>query len=113
MLTTQAQCKNKQQRWLDIMGKKKTKDEFLCDLTQKYQDRFTLLGEYVNSYTKTRFRCNICMDEFDIEPRALLHRGSCSVCAGKKVLYGYNDLETLRSMNENNCKVIKISASWE
>ena len=78
------------------MGRKKTKDEFLKDLYDKYGNRFTLVGEYVDSTTKTAFKCNICKDIFEIEPRALLHRGSCAVCSGKKVLKGYNDLATLR-----------------
>lgn len=47
----------------------------------------------------------------------------CDTCETLNYIGGTSDalgchiykimVETLRSMNENNCKVIKISASWE
>lgn len=78
------------------MGKKQTEDEFLQKLYNKHGDRFVLIEGYTNSYTKARFKCTICGNEFWSEPRLVLYSGGCEVCAGKKVLQGYNDLATLR-----------------
>lgn len=78
------------------MGKKKTKEEFLADLYSKYNNRYLLIGDYINSNTKTEFQCNVCKDIFLNYPSQILCRGGCPVCSGKKILKGYNDLATLR-----------------
>lgn len=57
---------------------------FKRDVTNKYGTRYTVLGKYIKSNVKVRFRCNVCRNEFSATPNNLLRGKGCPYCGKKK-----------------------------
>ena len=65
--------------------KKKTNEEFINKLKQKFPDIIPL-EEYINALTKIKFKCTICENEFYSKPNNLLNTAhGCPKCSIKKV----------------------------
>ncbi|EGT3619822.1 hypothetical protein FJ641_10510 [Clostridium perfringens] len=65
------------------MVRRKTHEEFIQDVKGKYGDEYTVLGKYINSYTKilVRHNCNSCNNyEWEITPNKLLQGKGCPIC---------------------------------
>lgn len=62
------------------MAVKKTSEQFLMDVQQKYGDRYTILDSYTNSTTKIHIRCNVCNNIFTMLPNSLLSGQGCPKC---------------------------------
>lgn len=54
--------------------------QFENDINTKYGDRYSILGEYVNSKTHLLVRCNRCNIEWMITPDNLLRGYGCPAC---------------------------------
>lgn len=59
---------------------KKTTEEFEQEVLKKYDDKYTVLGEYVNANTKILIRHNLCNKVFDMLPSNLLCGQECPYC---------------------------------
>lgn len=73
---------------------KLTNEEFINKLHNVTTD-IAPLEEYINMDTKIKFIC-LFGHIFNMTPNNALHRHSCPVCSGKRVIKGYNDLWTVR-----------------
>jgi hypothetical protein len=58
----------------------KGQEEFEGEVLQKYKDRYTVLGKYINSQTHLLVRCNRCENEWLITPDNLLRGYGCPAC---------------------------------
>ncbi|NGU31026.1 hypothetical protein G6Z34_13120 [Clostridium perfringens] len=77
------------------MTKKKTHEEFVKEIYDKYGDEYEILGEYVNARTKIKVKhnCEKCKKyEYYIEPDKLLHDRKCPICTNKKAVLGINTI---------------------
>lgn len=78
---------------------KGNKDEFLRKAKERFGDRFSFPGEYVNNKTPILVHCNICGNEFMKRPNDFLcssDDGGCKVCRmnrwKEKALLSYPEL---------------------
>ncbi|XZH34353.1 zinc-ribbon domain-containing protein (plasmid) [Clostridium perfringens] len=65
------------------MPRKKTYEEFIQEVRDKYGDEYTVLGEYINSQTKIKVRHNSskCNNyEWEITPNRFLRGQGCPIC---------------------------------
>lgn len=60
---------------------KKDHDEFVKEL-KKINPNITILGEYKNTHTKIKCKCNIDNYEWEAKPNSLLNNHGCPKCAG-------------------------------
>lgn len=76
-------------------GIKKTHDEFVKDVKDKYGNEYTVLEQYVNDCTKilVRHNCKECnFHEWEITPSNLLQGRICPVCLGRVAKLGINTI---------------------
>ena len=75
------------------MTKKKTHEEFVQEVKEKYGDEYEVLGEYVNNRTKILIRHNYCKHQWCIVPHSLLSGSGCPFCnKSKKAVLGINTI---------------------
>ena len=84
-------------------------EEFLSTIT-KTHPHIELMGDYVNSSTKTLFKCNICGHEWETIPRTFLKGRNCPICANRSRRKTH--AQFLKEVNENNPKV-KILSKYQ
>lgn len=65
------------------VGKKgrKTNEQFLLELRDKYKDEYVPLEKYKKSDVKIKFKHKKCGKIFKISPNSLLRGGTCSYCS--------------------------------
>ena len=63
--------------------RRKPYETFIKELNDKNKD-VIIIGEYVNSHTKTQCKCNACNNIWYTTPDILLRGSGCPVCAIKK-----------------------------
>lgn len=65
--------------------RKKTNEQFLQQLSDKWGDKLTPLTEYDGNKTKIKFRCNECGNEFMAKPNDVLSGWTrwCPVCSNR------------------------------
>lgn len=63
---------------------KKTNEEFISEMEEKYGDEYIILGEYINAKTKIKVKHNICGHEWSVTPANLLRGYGCPKCASSK-----------------------------
>lgn len=76
-----------------------TKQEFIEKLISKNRYDIELIGDYINTATKTLFKCTKqdCLYEWYATPNKILSQGhGCPVCAGKEVSKNINSIWALR-----------------
>ena len=65
------------------MGKKKTTEQYKAEVRNLVGDEYTVLGEYVNNYTKILMKHNSCGKEYLAAPNNFLSTGNrCPHCFG-------------------------------
>lgn len=77
----------------------KTTDQFKQEITQKYGNEYTVLGEYINAKTKVLVKHNNCGYEWLITPTSLLKNRRCPVCNQS---YGESEIENFLLYNKIN-----------
>lgn len=88
---------------------KKTHEQFVEEIKEKYNDKYIILGKYINDRTKILVKCNICGHEWEITPNNLLRGHGCAKCAnrnnGDKKRAKYNEvIEMLKKYNLKICE---------
>ena len=63
------------------MGPRKTHEQFLTELHNIHNNKYELLEQYKGIKTKIKFKCNICNNEFMMQPAQLLNGTNCPKCA--------------------------------
>jgi flagellar biosynthesis GTPase FlhF len=67
------------------MPRKKTHEEFVKEIKDKYGNEYEILGKYVNAKNKIKVRhnCNKCSNyEWEVTPDSLLRGTRCPICNG-------------------------------
>lgn len=64
---------------------RKTTEQFKQEVYDIHKNKYTVLGEYVNSNTKILIRCNRCGREWKVLPFNILHGHGCLSCNLKEV----------------------------
>ena len=64
----------------NIMTRRKTHEEFIQEVRDKYEDEYTVLGEYKTNKTKILVKHNICDHEWNAIPSNLLRGQGCPDC---------------------------------
>ena len=65
------------------MAKKKTHEQFVKEVEEKYGDEYTILGQYINGVTKifVKHNCSKCNNyEYEVRPNNLLQNRGCPKC---------------------------------
>jgi rubrerythrin len=62
--------------------RKKTHEEFVREVEEKYPNKFTILEKYKGNKIKILVKCNKCGYEWKITPNKLLQDRGCPKCAG-------------------------------
>lgn len=68
------------------MIKRKTHEEFVQEVYELVGNEYSVMGDYINNYTKIlmRHNCKECnFHEWEMEPRSFLRGTRCPKCAGK------------------------------
>lgn len=65
---------------------RKTHEEFVREVEEKYKDKYTILEKYKGIKTKILVRCNSCGHEWKITPDNLLRGKSCPKCVIKNMI---------------------------
>lgn len=60
----------------------KTHEQFIAELKAVHADKYTVLGQYINSYTKIKMQCNTCSNTWEPIPSSLLREKGCQHCGG-------------------------------
>ena len=68
------------------MPRKKTHEEFVQEVKDKYGDQYEILGTYDGCDKKVKVRHNACGTEWDIRPNDLLKKERCPVCGKEKLI---------------------------
>ena len=66
------------------MGRKKTHEEFITELSQ-INPNIEILGTYVNNQTKIKCKCKLDGYEWEARPSHLLRGKGCPICGRKKI----------------------------
>lgn len=61
---------------------RKTTDQFKQSVKEKYDDEYTVIGEYINNRTKIKLQHNICGHKYVTSPDNFLAGYGCPLCAG-------------------------------
>ena len=86
---------------------KKTHDRFVSEMLEKRPD-IIVIGEYINSKTKIKFKCRRCGNEFEAVPHSILKNSSngngCAKCSRIKMGLDRTlpKVEFLKRVNEKN-----------
>lgn len=56
------------------MPRKKTHQDFLNDVKEKYGDKYTVIGEYKTASTKIKIQCNNCGDIKEVKPYSFIRQ---------------------------------------
>lgn len=69
------------------VGRFKTTEEFILEI-QKYNEDVEIIGEYVDSHTKIKYRCKECTHEWFAIPGNLRYSGcpECNMSRGEKMI---------------------------
>lgn len=65
--------------------RRKTHEEFVREIQEKYGNEYSVLGKYVSAHIKIliRHNCNKCNNyEWEVSPNSLLHGHGCPKCKG-------------------------------
>lgn len=76
-------------------SKKKTHEEFIEEIKEKYNGEYTILSKYVNARTKILINHNSdkCkFHEYEVAPDKLLIGKGCPVCSGRTAKLGINTI---------------------
>lgn len=79
------------------VGRYKTTEEFKVEL-RAINENIDVIGEYINSKTKIKCRCQICGHIWDANPNNLLHRMGCPKCANNIVKTHNQFVEELKNV---------------
>jgi hypothetical protein len=100
-----------------MIGKKKTNEEFISQLTDIHGDAIMALENYVNVDYKIRFKCNTCGHEWNTIPYIVLKGSGCPCCSGRICVENINSVYKLRPdlikyfKNENDSKIHTVSSA--
>lgn len=62
----------------------KTQKQFKNEVKEKFEDKYTVLGKYININTKITVKHNECGYVYDVRPSAMIKQGTgCPKCFGK------------------------------
>jgi ribosomal protein S18 len=96
------------------INKTKTHEQFLTEMYNLYGDKYTILEEYINSYTKilTRHNNNKCNNhEWDIDPDSFLNSNQrcprCQASRGERIIESFlqkNDIKYNPEKRFHDCK---------
>jgi predicted nucleic acid-binding Zn-ribbon protein len=62
------------------MARRYTEEEYKEKLKQVHGEKYTLLGSFKNTETKTLMRCNVCLHEWSVRPGSLTKGKGCPEC---------------------------------
>lgn len=65
------------------MSKRKTHEEFISEI-RNLKPNYTIVGQYINSKTKIKCKCDICGNEWYAIPNNLLKGQGCIICSNKR-----------------------------
>ena len=96
----------------------KTTQEFQDELNQKYPNKYTIIGNYVNARTKVKIVYNSCGHENDVIPSNLLGGFNCHICRNEhrvtpeqfveKIYKKHKDKYTILGTYTNNTTPIEV-----
>ena len=66
-----------------ILKQSKTTEQYTEDLRSVHGNKYHLVGDYINTQTKTTHHCNNCNDKWDVMPSSLLRGYGCPTCGEK------------------------------
>jgi hypothetical protein len=95
------------------MTKKKTQQEFEKEITDLTNGDFNAIGEYINSYTKVRFK-HKCGNEFELYPNDFTRNPRCNVCNPKKRTHEQfvKEINDILSRLQESCKGLDKGLSF-
>ena len=92
----------------------KTTEEFIEQVKNKHNNRYTVIGEYINAKTKIEILCNICNETWSIFPNNLIRDyGGCPNCNLNRAELAIKECLTQKQINFkpqykfNDCRNIK------
>lgn len=107
---------------------RRTHEEYVKLINEKFPDKYTILGQYVNAQTKILVLCNSCNNTWNPIANNLLRGKGCPVCFGNakyttetfkekvKEMYG-NEYEVLGNYIDSQTKIkmkhIKCNYTYE
>lgn len=92
------------------MGKRRTHDEFVKEIFQKYGDEYSIISQYNKVKEKIKIKHNICGNIFDMTPDNFLRGRKCPICNNKSKL-AYTTESFIEKMNQINPS-IKINGNY-
>lgn len=83
----------------------KTNEEFINEIRDKFNGEITVLGEYIDKYTKVSFHCNRCDVNFEKSPQSIVKtKYGCSICARKAM----SNMQIKRHVNSKYGMLVDI-----
>lgn len=94
-------------------------EEFENKMIDKYGDKYTYIGGYVNSLSRISVRCNTCGSVMERTAATFLQRGTCKECGNinkritheefeRKIVNKFGNDFTLLSQYTRSCDIIKV-----
>jgi hypothetical protein len=65
------------------MGRRKTHEEFLVEVSDLVQDEYSVIGEYTGTTSKIKVKHNKCGYEYVVMPSSFLQGNRCPKCSKK------------------------------
>lgn len=95
------------------MPRKKTHQDFLNDVKEKYGDKYTVIGEYKTASTKIKIQCNNCGDIKEVKPYSFIRQKiGCKKCYHNKRKLTFKDIENrLKNETNNEYQLISIGST--
>ena len=69
-----------------LKNSKLTHSSFIKKVKDKYNDEYTILGNYINNRTHLLVKHNKCGNKWEVRPDNLLNGYGCNICGGSKKL---------------------------
>ena len=88
------------------MRKRRTHEDFVNDVYEKYKDEYTVLGTFINTKIKVLVRHNPCGLEYEVNPTNLLRGYKCMNCYGKPQKDTEQFKEEVRQILGDNYEVV-------
>jgi very-short-patch-repair endonuclease/ribosomal protein S27E len=93
---------------------RKTHEEFLNEINNKFPKKFEVIGQYIKASQKLEIKCNTCNNNWNIAPNTLLSGIGCPICnqsKGESKIKYYLDINNIiyvRQKTFEECRNIQV-----
>lgn len=88
------------------MSRRKTQEEFVKEVNEKFPNQYEVIGTYVNAKEKIKIKHITCGNVWSVTPSNLLHGYSCPICNGGSLRTKESFEKVIEKLYPNKYKIL-------